>query len=112
MSFSYNHATLIGRLTRDPETKELDGDNAKTVFTLAVNRTPTKKSDKEETDFMNIIAWGKLAKISSKYLKKGMPVLIDGRIQIRVYEKDKEKHWMTEVVAENMQILETLKSQN
>lgn len=111
MSFNYNHATLVGRLTRDPETKQITATNSKTTFVIAIDRPYNKKEgEKQETDFVNIVAWGRLAVIGSKYLRKGTPVLIDGRIQIRIYEKDNERHWMTEIVADNFQILESTKS--
>ncbi len=107
MSFNYNHAVLMGRLTRDPETKTIS-DIQKTTFAIAIDRPYKKEDGTSDTDFFNIIAWGKLAEVSAKLLRKGAPVLVDGRIQIRPYEKDDKKHWFTEIVADNFQILEQI----
>lgn len=100
---AYNHVTLVGNLVKDPETKKI-GKRSKTDFTLAVERYIGK--DKEaEVDFFNIVSWGKLAEIGAEYLKKGKKVLVDGRIQVRSYEVDKQRRWITEVIAENLKFL-------
>jgi single-strand DNA-binding protein len=100
---AYNHVTLIGNLVKDPEMKKV-GKNSKTDFTIAVDRYVGK--DKEaEVDFFNIVSWGKLAEISGEYLKKGKKILVDGRIQVRSYEVDKQRKWITEVIAENLKFL-------
>jgi single-strand DNA-binding protein len=100
---SYNHVTLVGNLVKDPETKKV-GKQTKTEFTIAVERYAGK--DKEaEVDFFNIVCWGKLAEISGEYLKKDKKCLIDGRIQVRSYEEDKKRRWITEVIAENLKFL-------
>jgi single-strand DNA-binding protein len=100
---SYNHVTLVGNLVKDPDTKKV-GKQSKTDFTLAVERYAGK--DKEvEVDFFNVVSWGKLAEISGEYLKKGRKVLVDGRIQVRSYEVDKQRRWITEVIAENLKFL-------
>ena len=100
---SYNHVTLVGNLVKDPDIKKV-GKQSKTDFTLAVERYAGK--DKEvEVDFFNVVSWGKLAEISGEYLKKGRKVLVDGRIQVRSYEVDKQRRWITEVIAENLKFL-------
>jgi len=99
----YNHVTLVGNLTKKPESKKV-GDHTKTNFTIAVTRD-FKVNGEEVTDFININTWGKLAEICNQYLDKGKKVLVDGRLQIREYENKNEKKWFTEVVAENMKIL-------
>jgi single-strand DNA-binding protein len=109
MAGSYNHITLVGRLTRDPEIRYVQSGNAVTSFSLAVNRR-TKQG--EETMFVDIVAWDspgrKLAEICNTYLKKGMSVLVDGRLSIRSYEtKEGEKRKATEVVANDMQMLDS-----
>jgi single-strand DNA-binding protein len=109
MAGSYNHIVLVGRLTRDPEIRYVQSGTAVTSFSLAVNRR-TKQG--EEAMFVDIVAWDgpgrKLAEICNTYLKKGMSVLIDGRLSIRSYEtKDGEKRKVTEVVANDMQMLDS-----
>jgi len=109
MAGSYNHITLVGRLTRDPEIRYVQSGTAVTSFSIAVNRR-TKQG--EEAMFVDIVAWDspgrKLAEICNTYLKKGMSVLIDGRLAIRSYEtKEGEKRKVTEVVANDMQMLDS-----
>jgi single-strand DNA-binding protein len=99
----YNHITLVGNLTKDPEQKNF-GDKAKSQFIIAVNRD-YKTNGKDNVDFIKISAWGKLAKICNDYLKKGKKVLVDGKLHINSFEKDKIKIKITEVVAENIKIL-------
>jgi single-strand DNA-binding protein len=103
----------MGRLTRDPESKTIS-DIAKTSFTIAIDRPYKKEDGTSDTDFFNIVTWGKVAELTAKFLRKGTPVLVDGRIQIRPYEKDSQKRWFTEMVADNFQLLDTLerKSEN
>lgn len=108
MAGSYNHITLVGRLTRDPEIRYVQSGSAVTSFSIAVNRR-TKQG--EEAMFVDIVAWDgpnrKLAEICNTYLKKGMSVLVDGRLSIRSYEtKEGEKRKVTEVVANDMQMLD------
>src|ERR1700722_5171524 len=109
MAGSYNHITLVGRLTRDPEIRYVQSGTAVTSFSIAVNRR-TKQG--EEAMFVDIVAWDspgrKLAEICNTYLKKGMTVLVDGRLAIRQYEtKEGEKRKVTEVVANDMQMLDS-----
>ncbi len=100
---AYNHVTLVGNLVKDPESIKI-GKKSKSSFTIAVERYAGK--DKEaEVDFFNIIAWGKLAEVVSEFLTKGKKVLIDGRIQVRSYENDGQRRWITEVIAENLKFL-------
>jgi len=108
---SYNNVTLIGKAVREPEYKDLGYQNKnkelkRATFTLAVDR-PYKDSDgKHPTDFLNIVSWGKLAEICSEYIKKGCLVLVSGRIQSRSYEVNGEMKWITEIVADSINILE------
>jgi single-strand DNA-binding protein len=109
MAGSYNHIVLVGRLTRDPEIRYVQSGSAVTSFSIAVNRR-TKQG--EEAMFVDVVAWDsanrKLAEICNTYLKKGMSVLIDGRLSIRSYEtKEGEKRKVTEVVANDMQMLDS-----
>jgi single-strand DNA-binding protein len=100
----YNKVFLIGNLTKDPELRYTPSGIPVVRFTVAVNR-PTAKSEKNEVDFINIVAWRRLAEICGEYLKKGRPVSIEGRLQIRTYDKDGEKRFFSEVVADGMQML-------
>ena len=117
-----NNVLLIGRLTRDPELKYLPGNNntAVTRFTLAVDRqlSKEKKAEMESrnqptADFINITVWGNQAENVSNYVSKGRLVAVEGRIQTGSYEKDGQRVYTTDVVADNVQFLETkAQSQN
>ncbi len=109
MSYSYNRATLVGRLSKDPEIKEFADSKSKTSFTLAVSRTYRKDAGTTDTDFIPICFWGKTAEISFQLLRKGTPVLVWGRIQVRSYEKDNDTRWMTEIMGDNFQVLEKVR---
>lgn len=103
-----NKVFLIGRLTRDPETRTTSSGQMVCSFGLATNRvwTNSQTSQKQEkTEFHNIVLWGRLAEIASRYLTKGGLVLIEGRIQTRSWEDPSgNKRYRTEVVAENIQL--------
>lgn len=102
----YNKVFLIGNLARDPELRYTPSGIPVAKFAIAVNRPKNRSNpEKNEVDFINIVAWRRLAEICGEYLKKGRPVSIEGRLQIRQYEKDGEKRTFTEVVAEGMQML-------
>ncbi len=97
-----NKIILMGRLTRDPETRYTQTNNTLVAsFTLAVNRRFTRQGEERQADFIPIVAWSKLGEFCSKYFKKGQQVGIIGRIQTRNWEdENKVKHYITEVVAE------------
>ncbi len=97
-----NKVILIGRLTKDPEVRYTQNTNTMVVnFTLAVNRRFSKEGEERKADFIQIIAWNKLAEFCSKYYKKGQQVAISGKIQTRNWEDDQgQKHYATEVIAE------------
>jgi single-strand DNA-binding protein len=104
MAGSYNRIILVGNLTRDPEIRYVGSGAAVTKFTLAVNR---RSKDKEDTDYIDVVAWDKLAETCNTYLKKGMSCLVEGRLSIRSYEdKDGNKRKATEVVCNVMQMLD------
>ena len=105
MAGSFNRIVLVGNLTRDPEIRFIEGGKAVTKFALAVNRR-TKGGD--ETMFIDIVAWDRLGEICNQYLKKGMSALVEGRLAIRNYEtKEGEKRKAVEVVASDMQMLDS-----
>jgi len=102
MAGSYNRVILVGNLTRDPEIRYTQSGKAVTKFTLAVNNP----RNKEETTFVDIVAWDRLGETCNTYLKKGSNALVEGRLVIRSYDdKDGNKRKATEVVIDNMQML-------
>ena len=104
-----NKAEIIGNLTRDPQVKTLASGTPLASFSVATNRIwkdYKSKKQRESTEYHNVIAWGKLAEIIGKYLKKGGKVYVDGRLQTRSWEdKDKNKRQKTEIVADNLIML-------
>lgn len=101
---SLNKVFLLGNLTREPELRYTPGGSAVGEFGLAVNR---KFNDKEETCFVDIVVWGKQAETCSRYLEKGVSVLIEGRLQLDQWQ-DKEsgaRRSRLRVVAERVQFL-------
>lgn len=102
----YNKVFLIGRLTRDPETRYTSAGVAVARFSLAINRPTRRDSNANEVDFIRIVAWRKLAEICNEYLRKGKLVAIEGRLQISSYEKNGQRMQSAEVIAENMQMLD------
>ena len=105
MAGSFNRITLVGNLTRDPEIRYVGSGAAVTKFSLAIN---TRSKQQEETMYVDIVAWDKLAETCNTYLKKGMSVLVDGRLSIRSYDtKEGEKRKSTEVVCNTMQMLDS-----
>lgn len=99
-----NKVILLGRLTRDPETRYTQTSNMQvTSFTLAVNRRFVKQGEERQADFINCVAWNKTAEFVSKYFKKGQQVGIIGRIQTRNYDDEQGiKHYVTEIIAEEV----------
>lgn len=95
-----NKVVLIGRLTADPELRKTSDDKSVASFSLAINR------GQDLVDFINVVAWEKDAENVKKFLTKGSQVAIDGRIQTRNYDdKDGNKRYVTEVVANNVEFL-------
>ena len=102
-----NKVILVGRLTRDPEVKSLPSGQQLASFGLATNRYFNNKAGQkqEQTDFHNIVLFGRLAEIASQYLKKGSLALIEGRIQTRSWQgNDGATKYRTEVVGQAMQL--------
>ena len=103
-----NKAILIGRLTRDPELRYTGSNIPVATFSLAINRTFTNQAGEREADFINIVVWRKQAENVKNYLSQGSQVAVDGRIQSRTYEDQNcQKRYITEVVAENVQFLDS-----
>lgn len=102
-----NHVVLIGRLTKDPDSRYTPNGVAVTAFTLAVDRNFTNQAGQREADFIPIVTWNKLAENCANYLGKGRLCAVEGRLQIRSYEtQDGQKRRVAEVVASNVQFLD------
>ena len=98
-----NNASLIGRLTRDPEVRYTAEGMAVARFSIAIDRFG--KNEEKKTDYPNIVCFGKTAENVERFLKKGKQVGVQGRIQTGSYEKDGVKIYTTEVVANNVEFL-------
>lgn len=100
-----NKVFLYGNLTRDPELRALPNGNSVVSFGLATNRVYKDRdgNKQEKTDFHNIVVFGAQAETISKWLKKGSSALIEGRIETRSWEKDGQKQYRTEVIADRVQ---------
>ena len=107
-----NNVTLVGRLTKDVELKYTPANQAVAQFTLAVNRTFKNANGERESDFINCVIWRKSAENFANFVKKGALIGITGRIQTRNYENQQgQRVYITEVVAENFQMLESRNQQ-
>ena len=103
-----NKAILIGRLTKDPELRTTPTGRNVCQFSIAVNRNFTNANGEREADFINIVVWRKQAENVKNYVKQGSQVAIDGKIQTRTYDdQNGQKRYITEVVADNIQFLDT-----
>lgn len=100
-----NKAMIYGNLTRDPEKRALPNGTEVCSFGVATNRTYNDKDGKkqEQTEYHNVVAFGKLAGIMGQYLQKGRPVYIEGRLSTRSWEKDGQKQYRTEIICDNFQ---------
>lgn len=100
-----NKAIIIGNLTRDPEQKALPSGVAVTTFSVATNRVYKDKdgNKQENTDYHNIVVFGRQAETAGQYLKKGQSVFVEGRMQTRSWEQDGQKKYRTEVIADRVQ---------
>ncbi|HAF61568.1 MAG TPA: single-stranded DNA-binding protein [Anaerolineaceae bacterium] len=105
---SLNRVLLIGRLGKDPETRQTPKGSAYTTFSLAVDRKWKDKNGElhQDTDWFNVVAWGKLGEICQNYLSKGKLVYVEGRLQTRRYEHEGSVRYFTTVVMSSMQMLE------
>lgn len=96
-----NKAIIMGRLAGDPELKQTGNGISVTRFTVAVDRPYSKGSDRQ-TDWVDIVAWRNTAEFLCKYFQKGSPIIIEGSIQTKSWEKDGQKHKSVEVNADNV----------
>lgn len=105
-----NKVELVGRLTRDPEVRYSQGENASAIarFSIAINRRFKNAEGNYEADFINCVAFGKGGEFVEKYFKKGMAIGITGRIQTGSYtNKDGVKVYTTDVVVEEAEFVES-----
>ena len=100
-----NSVALIGNLTRDPEVRYTSGDMAIATFSIAINRPPKKDGSDGGADFPRITVFGKQAENVERFLKRGSKVGIVGRIQTGSYEKDGQRIYTTDVVADRVEFL-------
>ncbi len=108
-----NRAILVGRLTKDPELRRTQSDIPVTTFTLAVNRTFKNQQGEQEADFIQVVVWRRQAENVAKYVNKGSLVGVEGRIQSRSYDDSNgNRRFVTEIVADSVQFLETKATQN
>lgn len=103
-----NKVIIVGNTGRDPETRYLPSGTAITNISVATSESRTDKQTGEKvekTEWHRVVAFGKLAEIIGQYVKKGTPVYIEGKLSTSSYDKDGQKHYSTQVVADVMQML-------
>lgn len=110
MSRGFNKVILMGNLARDPDVRLTPSKQKVARITVAVGRQWKNKATGElqsQTDFIPVVAWTFLADLCERYLRKGRPVLVEGRMQVREYEDTKTgtRKWATEVIAENITLV-------
>lgn len=104
-----NKVFLIGRLSRDPELRHTTNGTAVCQINVAISR-PVAQGKDPETDFINVTVWNKPAENVAKYLSKGRQIAVEGRIQTRNYESNGQTRYVTEVLCDSVQFLETKNS--
>lgn len=100
-----NKVILYGNLTRDPELKALPGGQTVASFSVATNRTFKNKEgvQQDQTEYHNVVAFGRTADIIGQYIKKGRAIFVEGRLQTRSWDKEGVKQYRTEVVCDTFQ---------
>ena len=109
MARGINKVILIGNLGRDPETRYSQGGNPITNFSVATSdswRDKQSGEQQERTEWHNVVCFSRLAEIAGEYLRKGSKVYIEGSLRTSNWEKDGQKHYRTEVIAREMQMLD------
>ena len=97
-----NHIVMMGRLVRDPELRKA-GDTSVCSFRIACDRDYKNKDGERDTDFVDVVVWRQLAETVAKFFSKGRMAVVSGRLQIRPWtDKNGEKRFSTEIVAENV----------
>lgn len=101
-----NNTVLVGRLTNEVKLRYTPNNQAVATFTLAVNRPFKSQNGEREADFINCVIWRQQAENLANWAKKGALIGITGRLQVRSYEKNGERRYVTEVIAETVTLLE------
>jgi single-strand DNA-binding protein len=109
MAKSFNQAIIMGNLTRDPELRSTPSGQSVASFAVATNRVWNSQTGErqEAVDFHEVVAWGKLGELASQYLSKGRKVMVVGRLQTQSWEKDGVKRQRTEIVASDINFLDS-----
>ncbi len=107
-----NKVILVGRITKDPEVKMTQSNIAVVSFTLAVNRQFSDQSGEKQADFIQCVVWRKQAENLARFVKKGALLGVEGRIQTRQYEAENGMRYVTEVVCDSVQFLESRSEQS
>jgi len=102
-----NRVILVGRITKDPEMKSTQSNIPVVSFTLAVNRQFSDQSGERQADFVQCVVWRKQAENLAKFVRKGALLGVEGRIQTRNYEAENGTRYVTEVVCDSIQFLES-----
>jgi single-strand DNA-binding protein len=103
---SLNKVILVGHLAADPEQSTTKAGQARVTFPIATYRdTSSEGTKKEVTDYHRVVSWGKLGEICRKYLSKGQGVYVEGTILNRAYEKDGRRRYVTEIRADEVNML-------
>ena len=97
---NYNKAIIVGNITQDPEKKVTDNGTTVTTFSVATNR---KYKGEKQTEYHNVVSFGNTAEAIAQYMSKGSQILVEGRLQTRSWEKDGQKHYRTEIVANKVE---------
>ena len=107
-NFNFNQVTIGGRLTADPELKTTPSGISVTTFSVAVNRRFSGKNEGEpQADFFNVTAWRAQADFVTKFFRKGSSICVCGRLQNRSWKKDGQKHYATEIVADEVYFVDS-----
>lgn len=102
-----NKIIIMGRVTKQVDVRYTPSQKVVCSFTLAVDRPFLNQEGKREADFIPVVVWGKAAELCGNSLAKGHRILVEGRLQIRSYDgKDGNRHWVTEVIANNVEFVE------
>jgi len=111
MARGINKVILVGNLGNDPETRYLPDGGAVTNISIATSESWKDKNTgqkNERTEWHRVVFFRRLAEIAAEYLKKGSKVYIEGKLRTRQWEKDGQKHYSTEIIADEMQMLDSL----
>jgi len=110
MARGINKVILVGNLGRDPETRYMPSGGAVTNVSVATSKSWKDKDSgeqKERTEWHRVVFFNRLAEVAGEYLKRGSKVYVEGELRTRDWEKDGQKHYTTEIVASEMQMLDS-----